>query len=589
MLRTRAQVAQLAGDRKAEQYIDELLAADPDDRIGHVLRGNLLVERATSTAAVRHFEHAARLDPSDHDLAHVTRFNRTLTHWSQWPIYPIQRFGPLKVWGAWVAFFLVSGARTCVGTSGRSPSSTSPWSSTAGRSRRSRAGGCRGACERRPDRRRSGRRSLPRPTTTRCGSSWRRRCATPADADEALAEYDVLLAAGAPAGGAARRRTRRARLGRVDRASDYADRAAEAGLVEGVAELRAEIDRSLGLEGTMRLVRRGPEDDEGAVPLELESDVSVTFGDIGGLDEVKKTIHRTIVLPFQRPELYERYGRRAGGGILLFGPPGCGKTLLARATAGECRLPFSNVRIEEILDPYFGVSERNLHETFEQARALRAVRALRRRARRDRLRAPEAHGQRRAGRSSTRCSRSSTRSAPTTRASSSSRRRTRRGTSTRRSSGRAGSTACSSCRRPTATAREQILALHLRGTPGRGRGSRGARAKRTPLFSGADLRALVERAVDARDRRRARLGRRPAADAAAPRRARSSTSARARSSGSPPRATTSTSRTRAAATTTSRASSSRRRRRAGRTERHRRLARLGAAAAGDRADRARLR
>jgi SpoVK/Ycf46/Vps4 family AAA+-type ATPase len=54
--------------------------------------------------------------------------------------------------------------------------------------------------------------------------------------------------------------------------------------------------------------------------------------------------------------------------VLLFGPPGCGKTLLARATAGECGLPFSNVRIEEILDPYFGVSESKLHDAFVQAR-----------------------------------------------------------------------------------------------------------------------------------------------------------------------------------------------------------------------------
>ena len=54
--------------------------------------------------------------------------------------------------------------------------------------------------------------------------------------------------------------------------------------------------------------------------------------------------------------------------MLLYGPPGCGKTLLARATATECGLPFSNVRIEEILDPFIGVSEHNLHDVFEQAR-----------------------------------------------------------------------------------------------------------------------------------------------------------------------------------------------------------------------------
>lgn len=187
--------------------------------------------------------------------------------------------------------------------------------------------------------------------------------------EEALAEYDALLAAEAlPPDALLEAGRTAAEVGRIDRAATYADRAAAAG-VEGVAELRAAIDATLGLDGTIRLVRQGPDQEDGSSsPLELESDPRTTFRDVGGLEDVKKTINRTIVLPYQRPDLYERYGRRAGGGILLYGPPGCGKTLLARATAGECGLPFSNVRIEEILDPYFGISERNLHEAFVQAR-----------------------------------------------------------------------------------------------------------------------------------------------------------------------------------------------------------------------------
>jgi tetratricopeptide (TPR) repeat protein len=109
VLRVRAQVAQLSGDRKATKYIDELLALEPDDRVGHMLRGNVLVERDIH-AAVRHFEHATRLDPTDHETAHVTRYNRTLTHWSQWPLWPIQRFGPLKVWAAYLLFFFAASA-----------------------------------------------------------------------------------------------------------------------------------------------------------------------------------------------------------------------------------------------------------------------------------------------------------------------------------------------------------------------------------------------------------------------------------------------------------------------------------------------
>src|SRR5215470_17945018 len=94
----------------------------------------------------------------------------------------------------------------------------------------------------------------------------------------------------------------------------------------------------------------------------------VTFADVGGLAEVKKQIHRRIILPFQKPSLFQKFGRRAGGGVLLYGPPGCGKTLLARATAGECDARFYSVAISDILDMWFGESERKLAAVFEQAR-----------------------------------------------------------------------------------------------------------------------------------------------------------------------------------------------------------------------------
>ena len=168
---------------------------------------------------------------------------------------------------------------------------------------------------------------------------------------------DVLLEAGRAA----------AASGEFALASDFASSAEAAGAIEGVADLRREINVALGLDGVMQVTRHdGP--DGTAPPFEFESGTTVNFADVGGLDDVKKAIHRTIILPYQRPDLYAKYGRGAGGGVLLYGAPGCGKTMLARATASECGLPFSNVRIEEILDPFIGQSERNLHDVFVQAR-----------------------------------------------------------------------------------------------------------------------------------------------------------------------------------------------------------------------------
>jgi AAA+ superfamily predicted ATPase len=92
------------------------------------------------------------------------------------------------------------------------------------------------------------------------------------------------------------------------------------------------------------------------------------FADVAGNEDVKRAISRAIILPFQRPELYAAYGRRSGGGLLLYGPPGCGKTLLARATAGECGLPFLPVKVEDVLSPYRGESERAIRDAFESAR-----------------------------------------------------------------------------------------------------------------------------------------------------------------------------------------------------------------------------
>jgi AAA+ superfamily predicted ATPase len=193
--------------------------------------------------------------------------------------------------------------------------------------------------------------------------------------EEALDHLGVLVERGAipddelvPTGALA------LRLGRLHLAARCLETARAHGVIDGIAPLRRDLEEAL-TDGTVggRSVEAPtppePRDLEESPAAPVPAAEQAAFADVGGLDDVKATIHRTIVLPFQRPDLYERYGRRAGGSVLLYGPPGCGKTLLARATAGECGLPFLNLRIEDVLDPYIGVSEANLHAAFEAARA----------------------------------------------------------------------------------------------------------------------------------------------------------------------------------------------------------------------------
>lgn len=95
----------------------------------------------------------------------------------------------------------------------------------------------------------------------------------------------------------------------------------------------------------------------------------VDFSDVGGLDELKETIRMRIIRPFSDPGLFSRFKKKIGGGLLLYGPPGCGKTFIAKATAGECSAKFIPAHITDILDPYIGVSEQNVKDIFSNARS----------------------------------------------------------------------------------------------------------------------------------------------------------------------------------------------------------------------------
>ena len=95
---------------------------------------------------------------------------------------------------------------------------------------------------------------------------------------------------------------------------------------------------------------------------------AIGFDEVGGLQTVKDEIALKVIHPLKHPDIYKAYGKKIGGGILLYGPPGCGKTLIARATAGEINASFISVGINDVLDMWVGSSERNLHDIFQQAR-----------------------------------------------------------------------------------------------------------------------------------------------------------------------------------------------------------------------------
>lgn len=163
----------------------------------------------------------------------------------------------------------------------------------------------------------------------------------------------------------------------------------EGDIERGVASYKAAIEEDPSLADDDLAARLGvtSEDDFEEAPSEVvdgrlragwqdpgaEKDIEVerpqiTFDDVGGMDTIKEEIRLKIIYPLQHREMFEAYGKSIGGGILMYGAPGCGKTHLARATAGEIDAGFLSIGINDVLDMWIGNSERNLHALFEQAR-----------------------------------------------------------------------------------------------------------------------------------------------------------------------------------------------------------------------------
>ncbi|KAF7811483.1 cell division cycle protein 48-like protein [Senna tora] len=96
---------------------------------------------------------------------------------------------------------------------------------------------------------------------------------------------------------------------------------------------------------------------------------NVSWDHIGGLENVKRELQETVQYPVEHPEKFEKFGMSPSKGVLFYGPPGCGKTLLAKAIASECQANFISVKGPELLTMWFGESEANVREIFDKARA----------------------------------------------------------------------------------------------------------------------------------------------------------------------------------------------------------------------------
>jgi AAA+ superfamily predicted ATPase len=113
---------------------------------------------------------------------------------------------------------------------------------------------------------------------------------------------------------------------------------------------------------------RVPHQEIGGPPVEDIERPTVRLADVGGMEKVKERLELAFLGPMRNPAMAKAFGKSLSGGLLLYGPPGCGKTFLARAIAGEMGASFFNIGISDVLEMWTGASERNVTEIFRAAR-----------------------------------------------------------------------------------------------------------------------------------------------------------------------------------------------------------------------------
>lgn len=148
--------------------------------------------------------------------------------------------------------------------------------------------------------------------------------------------------------------------GSSSRRAEPPDEAGAPGMFDWVA-----ADAELNDLVAPMFVTHEPDDIE--YPAEVERS-SLRLADVGGMARVKERLEISFLMPMANPEMRKAYAKSLRGGLLLYGPPGCGKTYIARAVAGELGASFLSVALSDVLDMFVGNSERNVHDIFQSAR-----------------------------------------------------------------------------------------------------------------------------------------------------------------------------------------------------------------------------
>jgi ATP-dependent 26S proteasome regulatory subunit len=189
------------------------------------------------------------------------------------------------------------------------------------------------------------------------------------EAQPALAQFELILKQ-SPTDAAAQIGAALALL-RLGRESEALQRYAAARNAPGFAAdptLEARLEKAKPAQSTRLSIVQGGRSDTVVNFTAPPTRERIGFADIAGLDDLKRTVRLQIIEPFLKPGIFAKFKKRAGGGVLLYGPPGCGKTMIARAVATECQAEFMSIGIADVLSMWIGESERNLASLFEKAR-----------------------------------------------------------------------------------------------------------------------------------------------------------------------------------------------------------------------------